>query len=518
MKMNWIFPPVTNKSVKEQILNTRNLNESDLFKLLKDLPDENLLLNIETIAERIRNALYNNEPLIIFGHDDPDGITSTFILYKFLESCGYQKHHYFIPNRNLEHHGIQNSFIEYVKKGHYPLVITVDNGICASEGVAALNKIGCDVIVTDHHLIQPDKLPNAYGILNPHQSGDDYPFKMLAGVGLVLMLIRYLSRLLEHPVEPSLYFWAAVGSIADKVPMTDLNRIIVRYVLDNWDDVRDDSINFLIRNYNRITTISDKMSFLQYCCRIIANGREIDGQHLALRFLLQRSDEKVRLFQYLEEEKNNWEIMLNNVFKLVDTLMEDFDGDAFIYFDDEDLIPLTLLGTAATYVVNNLNIPSIFLKKKSDFIVCEGRCGRSFNMVEAFNFCKDTLLQYGGHAKAAGFTMNPKRYNNFVELFNQYLLSQTLFIKQVHNLQIDAVIQAHQLNNKLWLELEILLPYGQENSEPVFLIQGVQFKCIAEKFTVDSCSIEVPNNVVSDIVFQLKSQNMVKIIDYKPVV
>jgi single-stranded-DNA-specific exonuclease len=515
MKMNWQISSDPDQSILEQILSSRGLTLEELTKTIYDLPDESSFANIAKIAERIRKALYNNEPMVIFGHDDPDGITSTYVLYHYLESCGYQKHHYFIPNRNLENHGIQKSFLEFVKKGHYPLIITVDNGISAYNGVQALNELGCEVIITDHHLVQPEQIPDAFAILNPQLPNDSYPYKMLAGVGVVLMLIRYLSRILEHPVEPAMYFWTAVGSIADKVPMTGLNRIIIRYVIDNWEEIKDNTIDFLLRNYNRISSQTDKALFLQYCSRLIANGREQDGEHIAMRFLLQLSDEKVRLFQLLEDEKNNWESALNGVFKLIDTMLEDFSGDAFIYYDDEDLIPYSLLGTASTYVVNNLNIPAIFLKLRKDNLVCEGRCSSNFNMMDAFNFCKKYLLQYGGHAKAAGFSMLPENYNNFIELFNDYVKQYNETNKPITELKVDAVIDESKIRNLKWSYLEILLPFGQENPEPVIVINKVTLNQIKEEFATDVCGIDIPIDAKCDIALQWKNANQVKILDYR---
>jgi len=514
MTKKWNLPSNPDLPLLAQVMQSRNITGQELHNTLDDLPDEALLANIEEVAERIRDALYKNEPLVIFGHDDPDGITSSYVLYRYLESCGYQKHHYFIPNRNLEHHGIQNSFLEYVKKGKYPLVITVDNGISGYDGIETLKQMGCEVLVTDHHLIQPDQIPDAYAILNPQLQESNYPFRMLAGVGVVLMLIRYLSKLLEHPVEPALYFWTAIGSIADKVPMTSVNRLIVRYVIDNWDKVHDNTIDFLLRNHNRISGVTDKLGFMQYCSRLIANGREQNGEHIALKFMLELSDEKVRLFQLLEEEKNNWEAALNNVFKLIDTLLEDYDGQAFIYFDDEDLIPYSLLGTAATYVVNNLNIPTILLKNRHNVMVCEGRCNHNFNMMDAFNYCKENLIQYGGHAKAAGFTMLPERYDAFIDAFHEFLKQHEEIAKSSDTIIIDGVISCETVNNKLWHDLDILMPYGQENPEPVILVKDCTIEQLADRFSFDNSSVHITYEGKCDIALQLKGTNLVKILDY----
>jgi len=206
-------------------------------------------------------------------------------------------------NAALEPHGIQESFIEFVRENGYRLIVTVDNGIVSREGVKKLNAIGCEVIITDHHIVQPEMLPPAFTIMNPQLPECQYPFKQLAGVGVVLMLIRYLGRLWNHPVDPASYFWTAVGSIADKVPMVGLNRILVRYVLEHFDEVQDETVTFLLRNYNRINTMSDIFNFLQYTSHLIANGREANGQHTAMRFILQLSEAKAKLFEDLESQK-----------------------------------------------------------------------------------------------------------------------------------------------------------------------------------------------------------------------
>jgi single-stranded-DNA-specific exonuclease len=515
MKRHWSITTDAKLSVTEQICQKRNIDPAFLHLTLADLPSEKLLANIEAVADRIRTALYRNEPLVIFGHDDPDGITSAYILYRFLETCGYQKHHYYIPNRNLEPHGIQASFLQAVKEGKYPLIITVDNGISALEGVQALNQMGCEVIITDHHLVQPDQIPQAVAILNPQLPESRYPYKMLAGVGVVLMLIRYLSEMLEHKIEPALYFWTAIGSIADKVPMTGVNWILVRHVIEHWDELNDSTIQFLQRNYTRISTKADKMGFMQYCSRLIANGREVGGQHIAMRFMLQLSDEKARLFQLLEEEKNEWESALNGVFKLVDTLLTDYEGDAFIYYDDEDLIPYSLLGTAATYVVNNLDIPVIMLKNRHNMIVCEGRCNSSFNIVEAFTYCKSALIQFGGHAKAAGFTMQHDKYNDFIDLFHEYILAPSSISKQPRYLEIDAVVNWSEVGNGIWSELDKFTPYGQENLEPVIVLQGCTLAQINEKFLIDNNSSHLPTDQLLNVAVQFKNHSTLRILDHR---
>ncbi len=495
----------------EHILESRKLKSEDLQGSLDDLPDESLFANIDVVADRIREAIYSNEPMVIFGHDDPDGITSTYLLYNYFNSCGYQRHTYYIPNRNIESHGIQQLFIDFVKEGGYKLVITVDNGISAYPGVEALNALGCDVLITDHHLIQPEMLPRAYSIMNPRLPQCNYPFKPLAGVGVALMLIRYLAKKWEHPIDPASYFWTAVGSLADKVPMIGINRIIVRYVLEHFDAVQDQTVQFLLRNYSRVNTATDVFNFLTYTSRLIANGREEGGNHTALRFILQLSDAKAHLFEDLEEQKNKWEGELNRVFGFLDTLAQDFVGTFFVYYDDDDVIPYSLLGTASTYIVNHLGIPTIMLKHHNGHTVCEGRCNDGFNMVEAFSHCKSHLIQFGGHAKAAGFTMEPGEYDAFLECFNSYLQANFDFPDDDAPASYDAECRLEDLSTENWNQLEALLPWGQQNPEPTLLIKDLSASELTG-WNLDNGSLHLPRDRAVDCLVLWRSTTQLRII------
>jgi len=515
MVNKWELPSEPHLPFRKQILKARPWLEPEASEDLAALPDEQLFANIDTVAHRIRTAMYNNEPLCILGHDDPDGITSTYILYQFFNSCGYQRHTYYIPNRNLEPHGIQESFVEYMRHEGLRLLIVVDNGITSLEGVRKLNELGCETIIVDHHLIQPDQLPDAFAIMNPQLAHCQYPFKSLAGVGVVLMLIRYLGRLLEHPIPGSAYFWTAIGSIADKVPMTGLNRLLVRYAMRNMDKVNDPSVDFLLRNFNRVDGMMDTYNFMLYVSRLIANGREAGGQHTAMRFLLQMGDEKAGLFQQLEQQKKAWESELNRVFGFLDTITAGFEGNAFIYFDDEDVIPYNLLGTASTYIVSNFNIPTILLKLHNGNMVCEGRCSEGFNMVEAFASCKNYLKQFGGHTKAAGFTMDPSQYDSFLECYNAFLAEQVSPADLMPAKPVDALVGACDLNDENWEILQWMLPWGQMNPEPCFLLKDVSASSLQQHFSLEMNGSHLPHDLRTDIVVQWKGRRTLRVMDYK---
>ena len=509
-------PDQASSSLLDQVCAKRGIDPAGLTATIGSMPDEALLANIETVAERIRRAMFANEPAVIFGHDDPDGITSTYVLYQFFNACGYQKHNYFIPNRNLESHGIQDSLVEFVRAGGHTLVITVDNGISSNQGVEKLNRLGCEVIITDHHLIQPETLPQAYAIVNPQLPGCKYPFKPLAGVGVALVLARYLGRLLEHQVPLSSYFWTAVGSIADKMPMTGLNRIIIRHVIEHWDELNDPSVDFLLRNHKRIETDTDIFNFMHYTSRLIANGRENNGQHTAMRFLLQMGDAKAELFQAIEAQQKKWEGELTRIFTFLDRVTAGFYSNAFIFFDDEGVIPYHLLGTGATYVLGKLGIPAILLKQHNGAIVCEGRCGDGFNMVEAFAACRENLKQFGGHVKAAGFTLEPDRYDAFLECYNKYLSENLNVGPTPDEDRPDACLSLDQFDNANWRGLELLLPYGQQHPEPGILVKGVRLDELQRLFLLEHGSNIPPSGQSVDLVLNWKGPKLVKIISFSP--
>ncbi|HNX00939.1 MAG TPA: DHH family phosphoesterase, partial [Candidatus Cloacimonadota bacterium] len=359
MNLRWVLPEPSSVPIFDQILAQRNLTKDALRAGIESLPDEALLTDIDKAASRIINALYRKEKIAIFGHDDADGLTSTYLLFDLLERCGFQNHHFYIPNRMIESHGIQDSFIRYVEQGKFKLVVTVDNGIVAFEGVEKLNQLGCDVVITDHHLTYNDQLPNAYAVVNPKRADDKYPYKMPAGVGMTLLLIRYLARMLKVEVPQGYYIWTAIGSLADKVPLDGVNHILLRYALDHFYQVYDKSFDFLLQLTTDLYTYNDKLSFLNNVAKLFSNGRQDGGKHLIMSFLLADGLEKHQIFTTLDNIRSEQENSIRTVQNFVNTLINDYDGVGFIYYDDRDQIPYQLLGMAASQVTNILHVPAV---------------------------------------------------------------------------------------------------------------------------------------------------------------
>ena len=515
MKLKWLYSE-SNESFIDQVLISRDKTIKDYKMKINDLPDDFLLKDLDVAIEKILSAMYKNERIVIFGHDDPDGVTATYLLYDFFENCGFQNHYYYIPNRLVDHHGIQDSFVDYLRNKEANLLITVDNGISSKDKVEEIKALGIDVIITDHHLFDQENIPLATAVVNPKRHDCDYPYDMIAGVGVSLMLVRGLAQKLNKEVNPAYYFWTAVGSLADRVPMSGVNWIIVRHVLEQWDDIKDNTINMLKSVCNPITTNFDKINFLTYSYRMIANGRDVDGKHHGLQFLLANDKEKYDEFSLIQTEKKANEQNLFGLNTIIAEILADYEGQGLIYFDEENRIASPLLGTCATFLVNSLYEPVIMLKERDDIIICEGRCSEGFSILDAFKYCEKTLIQFGGHVKAGGFTMYKENLDEFIELYREYFQQEKDTIEDNKTIKIDAVIDIQELDSDAIDRLDFLLPFGQENQEPMVLVKNFDFSGNHHRLVFDHVvKSKLSKGESYDLVIQINNSGQAKVIDYR---
>ncbi len=515
MKLKWLYKE-SKENFIDQILINRNKTRLDYQKKLEDLPDEFLLKDLEIAIERILHALYKNERIVIFGHDDPDGVTSTYLLYDFLESCGYQNHYYYIPNRLVDHHGIQDSFVEYLQIKQANLVITVDNGISSKEKIEDIKALGIDVIVTDHHIFDQENIPLAEAVINPKRKDCSYPYDMIAGVGVSLMLVTGLAKNLGKEIKPSYYFWTTVGSLADRVPMSGVNWIIARYVLDFWDEITGNTIDMLKSICNPILNNFDRMNFLIYSYRMIANGRDTEGKHHGLKFMIANDREKYEEFALIQSEKKANEQNLFGLNIIISEILADYEGNGVVYFDQENRIPSPLLGTCATFLVNTLYEPVIMLKERDDIIICEGRCSDGFSILDAFKYCEEALIQFGGHVRAGGFTMHKENMDKFISLYRAYFQEQKQQIDENKTIEIDAVISINDLDNDAIDQLDFMLPFGQDNPEPMVLVKNYDVNGDHHRLSFDNgVKNKLSDDVIYELVVQITNNGQAKVIDYR---
>lgn len=515
MKFNWQIPETEEQGFYDQIVANRNLKEDYFYASLKDFPNLNGVKDLEKAAQRIIRALQHKERIMIFGDDDIDGITSTYILFDFFSKMGFQDHYAYIPNRVLENHGMQESFFKQVRNKDVNLVITVDGGVSAVDQVDKLNAMGIDVIITDHHEV-PEVLPNAYAIVNCKQKDCEYPYTMLAGVGITYLLIKKLAELINTVTDPSYLFWVAVGTISDKVPLVGLNRILVKEVLENWYEFEDDTLDILNKYFWFPGDFGSRMAIFRYLIKLLANGREAGGDNGAFRLLTVPKVYKNMIVKSLISKRRKGDQDLNKIRTKIDAV-DIADSDVcFIYYDKNNEIPHQYLGLCASSISKQYLIPTVFLKDKGDLIVCEVRGTDGFDFIKAFEDLQELLIQWGGHQKAAGFTMEKENLQEFIRLFQQYAEERRDSILGNRSLIIDCVLDRTRISELLsfvQIDLPLFQPFGEGNPEPVFLICGYNLDIDEDNLSFANDSI-LQRNLEYDLVFVFRGSSFF-IVDYR---
>ena len=350
MNFRWCFKHSDKDFIFDQIKANRGISNSFIYPSMSDLPDPTLLKDIDIAADRIIEAIHHKEKIIIYGHDDVDGITSTYILYDFLEKLGSQNHFYYIPNRLVDNHGIQQNFIDKIKEEKFNLVITVDGGISEKKAITEIMKNSCDVIVTDHHIILESLLPPAMAIVNPKQNNCKFPFDMIAGVGVVYFLIKRISEITGITDDKNYLFWVAVGTISDKVPLLDVNRIFVKEVLDTWNTFDNNTLYKLNPYLEPGINYSQRMNNIHYIIKLLSNGRGKNGNHKSMKLLVTHNKEKDAIIAEMQSQQKNQEAKLDDIRHYIRTKIPPTLGNYHIFKDIDHQIPFELLGYSASFI------------------------------------------------------------------------------------------------------------------------------------------------------------------------
>jgi single-stranded-DNA-specific exonuclease len=512
----------------EKILGNRGLDG-----LTEDLPfhDPYLFADMEKAISRIKQAIDSKERVIIFGDYDVDGITSTAILVKTLQNLGATVS-YRLPNREKDGYGLNPKFIDEFIEKEIGLVITVDCGIsCRTEIVKAKeNKI--DMIITDHHRIPENYPEEAYAIIHPKAKGSDYPCKDLTGAGVALklaqaLLDKYADPEIKDDFFTSLFDLASMGTVADLGPITGENKFIVKKGLKALAHTRWPGLSRLkqISGVDKRPLAASSIGF-QLAPRINAAGR-IGDPYLALSLLLQKDQGEKTEFLSNELEKLNFkrrELTQNACFQAQDRI-EKFPTLPFILIEHSPQWHVGILGLIASRLVENYSRPSIMLQDKGDIFVASARSPEFFNMVEALSELSHLLVTFGGHAQAAGFSIEKKNLLKFKKEMSALAKKQLKGKELKSTLNIDCPIPLEELNLNFFEELEKLKPFGMGNEKPSFVLKrvkpmmvkkigkdhshlkfevehsGLSFEVIAFRFGEHYMALRNANNI--DLVMQL---------------
>jgi len=437
----------------------------------KELSSPFLLKDMEKAADRISRAVDNGERIHVFGDYDADGVTATALLVSYLETLGADVT-CSIPSRLNDGYGLSPEAANRIADMGTGLVITVDNGIASFSEAEIFKARGIDFIITDHHTVG-ESLPDAYAVIDPHRADDDSPEENLAGVGVALKLIAALEGGEYDYVLEDYGDLVAIGTIADIVPLTGENRIIVSRGLKSIERSFRPGIVSLIENAGLKNGISATGVAFGIAPRINAAGR-IDNAETALRLLMTEDFE--------EAEKLAYEISCSNTERqsVEAAISEEIEK----YFDENPSCRLDrvlvaagenwhpgVIGIAASRLVDKYGRPAVVISVDEDGCA-RGSCRsiEGLGLYDALSYCSEYLVQFGGHTLAAGFSVMKDNIDAFRKKINEYAASLPPFYP---SLNIDLRLNPGGLCTEILDSLAMLEPYGAGNPTPMFGLFGM---------------------------------------------
>src|SRR4051812_2597098 len=449
-----------------------------LLPRLEHLPDPFGLKGIEAAVSRIQRALAQGEPICVYGDYDVDGVTSTALLVSVLRKMG-GKVDFYVPHRLVEGYGLNAAALGKIAAKGTQLVVSADCGVTAVAEVDAASRLGLDVVVIDHHTASQD-LPRAVAILNPHQPGCSFPGRELAAVGVAFHLLLALRKRLretswfaERP-EPNLKTFldlVALGTIADVVPLTGPNRILVHFGLREL--ARGARVGILA--LKSIAQLAGEVTAgdvgFKLGPRINAAGR-LDDASVGVRLLLSEDLREARLLAE-QLDRANAERQ-----ELQARIADEAIAQAERLGPPEDRRTLVVsssgwhvgvVGIVASRLVDRFHRPALVIAEEGGVSKGSGRSVEGFHLYDALARCAHHLTRFGGHKHAAGITLDTARISAFSEALEVQGREALDPAQLSPRLRIDAELHPREVRMELASQLRRLAPFGAGNPEPVFL-------------------------------------------------
>ena len=431
---------------------------------LDQLHDPYELHDMDKAVTRIRQAIENYEQILIYGDYDADGMTSASIVKEALEQLGAECQVY-LPNRFTDGYGPNASVYKYfIENQGISLIVTVDNGVAGHEAIELAQSMGVDVIVTDHHSM-PEVLPDAYAIIHPEHPEASYPFKYLAGCGVAFKLA---TALLEE-VQVELLDLVAIGTIADMVSLTDENRILVKYglsVLKNTQRIGLQEL-FKIAGIQENEVDEETLGF-QIAPRLNALGR-LDDPNPAIELLTGFDEEEARDIALMINQKN--EERKEIVQKIYDEAKTMVDPDNPVQVLASEGWNPGVLGIVAGRLLEELHQPVIVLNIENDLAKGSARSIETVDIFEALDPHRDLFVAFGGHAGAAGMTLEASKLEALSQVLVAYIEDNQVDLSTKNELFLDEELSLPDLTLETLKNFEKLAPFGMDNKKPVFYLK-----------------------------------------------
>ncbi|MDP3732709.1 MAG: single-stranded-DNA-specific exonuclease RecJ [Candidatus Omnitrophota bacterium] len=466
--------------VFSQILINRGINNAQEAEKFLDaspshLLDPYLFSDMHNAVSLIKKAAKNKSKVMISGDYDVDGLTALALLKETLSKIGLDAVHY-IPHRVKEGYGLNKNTVNFARQKNIKLLITVDCGTNNNEEIQELIRHNIDVIVTDHHEpVNHDIALCASAIINPKIKNCRYKYRDLAGVGVSYKLCQAISgkNLLEDLDLVSL------GTIADVVPLTGENRVIVKEGLVKLAHTKRPGLKALIET-SRIKGKKMTCGFVSFILapRINASGR-MDTAETALNLLMSEKDEEAgELARTIEMHNRQRQKIEEKILEEAHDLI-----DREINFKEHKIIVIAkedwhqgVLGIVASKLADKFYRPTIVISKTGDLCKGSGRSIKNFHLFQALLECKDFLKAFGGHSHAVGLTITNNNIEEFRNKINRFAKEKLVLEDLLPSLEIDMELSLSDLNKKIIAEFEALEPFGTGNPEPLFYTRNLKLK------------------------------------------
>jgi len=449
---------------------------------LEDLHDPYLLASMPEAVARLRRAIEQKEPILLYGDYDVDGTSAVVILKKGIDLLGGSAT-FHVPHRLRDGYGMHSEVVEQAAADGVKLIVSVDTGIRANDVVRHAAQFGIDVIVTDHHLPEAE-LPPAVAVLNPNRPDCGYPEKNLCGAGVALKLMQALmvafgwekprrDRLIE-----SLLKLVAIATVADVVPLTGENRVIVKLGLAGLREVKNPGLRALLDVSGLLEGDSPSAGQVAFrvAPRINAAGRMASAGDVIEMFLTP-DPERARVLagQLHDLNKDRQETEAEIARIIFEQCIEQpvTDGDAALVFAGEGW-HRGVVGIVASRVVERFHRPAFVLGIENGVVQGSGRSIPAFHLLEALETMPELFTKFGGHRQAAGVTLSSEHLETFRERFRAHAALLLTSADFEPALEADAEIAFREINDQAVAEVLSLAPFGFGNPSPVFIARGIE--------------------------------------------
>jgi single-stranded-DNA-specific exonuclease len=473
------FPPILRQILFNRGFGTDDAARSFLRGEVEFDTDPFQMDGMEKAVTRILKALDQKEQIAIFGDYDVDGVTATALLVSFLNGLGGRAQPR-IPNRFEDGYGLNIDMLDSLKEDGIGLVITVDSGIRSPDEATHALSIGLDLIITDHHQPAEDLVLDALAVINPKQDGDKYPDKDLAGVGVAYKLAQAVYSKIDSSSDSAgfqlddLLDLVALGTVADLAPLTGENRNLVKRGLSKIRETKRQGLFSLaaVADLSLAQTTATSIGFI-LGPRLNAAGRLESA--LAAYDLLTTSDLRTagELAQQLNIQNRQRQELTRKIQEKAEAMALAEDPDAELLFAVDSEFNSGVVGLAAARLVENYYRPAVVGQVLEDTTRCSCRSIPEFHITHALDLCKDLLVRHGGHAAAAGFTVNNEQLPALKERLKSIAREQLRKMDLRQTIIADIEVSLTDLRPELLTHLSYLQPTGYGNPEAVFVSKNV---------------------------------------------